>query len=128
VPVGSPAQFEPGLMVYRFSHSMYYANAQAFSEEVSELLKDAQPPLSWFVIDAAAIDDVDYSAAATLRSTHGILKEKGIRLVFAAVGGDVKAELDRLEITALVGDDAFYATGDDLLKAFHQRSAGNTEA
>ena len=29
LPVNQPAQFEPGLLVYRFSHSMYDANAQA---------------------------------------------------------------------------------------------------
>ena len=126
-PVSSPAQFEPGLLVYRFSHSMYYANAQAFSEEVQALVKDAQPPLAWFCVDAAAIDDVDYSAAATLRSTHGILKERGIRLAFVMVGDDVKAELDRFGITDLVGEDAFYATGDELLKAFHDRAGENTE-
>ena len=127
-PVNKPAQFEPGLLIYRFSHSMYYANAQAFSDEVLELVKDAKPPLSWFCIDAAAIDGVDFSAAATLRSTYGILKEQGIRLVFAAVGDDVKAELGRFGITELVGKDAFYATGDDLLNAFREKTGGNTGA
>jgi hypothetical protein len=42
----------------------------------------------------AAVDDVDYSAAETLRSLFGILKEKGIRLVVAQVLDDVKAEID----------------------------------
>ena len=127
-PVNQPAQFEPGLLIYRFSHSMYYANAQTFSEEVLALVKDAQPPLSWFCIDAAAIDDVDFSAAATLRSSYGILKEQGIRLMFVAVGDDVKAELGRFGITDLVGKDAFYATGDDLLNAFREKTGGNTGA
>jgi MFS superfamily sulfate permease-like transporter len=120
-PVNSPVQYEPGLMVYRFSHSMYYANAQEFSDQVLELANNADPNLSWFCLDAAAIDDVDYSAAATLRSTYEVLKEKGIRLVFAVVGDDVRAELDRFGITDLVGKEAFYATGDDLLTAYNQR-------
>ena len=42
-PVSSPAQFEPGLMAYRFSHSMYYANAEQFSEQVLELANSADP-------------------------------------------------------------------------------------
>ena len=120
-PVSAPAQFEPGLMVYRFSHSMYYANAEQFSEQVLELVKSADPGLDWFCIDAAAIDDVDYSAAATLRSTYGILKEKGIRLVFVLVDDDLRVELDRFGITGLLGKDAFYANGDDLLNDYHQR-------
>ncbi len=120
-PVSSPAQFEPGLLAYRFSHSMYYANAEQFSEEVIELASSADPTLSWFCIDAAAIAEVDYSAAATLRSVYGILKDKGIRMVFALASEDLRADLDRLGITDLVGKDAFYATGDDLLNAYHQR-------
>ena len=47
--------------------------------------------------------------------------------VFAVVGDDVKVELDRFGITDLVGEDAFYATGDELLKAFHQTSGKQTE-
>ena len=120
-PVSNPGQFEPGLMAYRFSHSMYYANAEQFSEQVLELVNGADPSLEWFCIDAVAIDDVDYSAAATLRSTYGSLKEKGIRLVFVLVNDDVRAELDRFGITDLVGKDAFYATGDDLITAYNQR-------
>jgi SulP family sulfate permease len=66
-PVNSPVQYEPGLMVYRFSHSMYYANAQEFSDQVLELANGADPSLVWFCLDATAIDDVDYSAAARYR-------------------------------------------------------------
>ena len=120
-PVSSPAQFEPGLLVYRFSHSMYYANAAQFSEQVLELVNGADPRLEWFCVDAAAIDDVDYSAAAKLRSTYSILEEKGVRLVFVMVSDDVRAEFDRFGVTDLVGKDAFYATGDRLLNAYHQR-------
>ncbi|MCP3867316.1 MAG: SulP family inorganic anion transporter, partial [Gammaproteobacteria bacterium] len=120
-PVSSADQYEPGLMVYRFSHSMYYANAELFSEQVLELANGADPDLAWFCLDSAGIDDVDYSAAATLRSSFGILKEKGIRLVFVLVSDEVRADLDRLGITDLVGRDAFYTTGDDLLSAYHQR-------
>jgi MFS superfamily sulfate permease-like transporter len=120
-PVSRPAQLEAGLMVYRFSHSMYYANAEQFSEQVIELVNGAGPRLEWFCIDAVAIDDVDYSAAAKLRSTCRVLKDKGVRVVFVAVSDDVGAELDRLGVTDLVGKDAFYATGDQLLNAYHQR-------
>jgi MFS superfamily sulfate permease-like transporter len=100
---------------------MYYANAEQFSEQVLELVNGADPKLEWFCIDAVAIDDVDYSAAAKLRSTCGVLKDKGVRLVFVLVSDDVREELDRFGITDLVGEDAFYATGDDLLNAYRQR-------
>ena len=121
MPVESLQQFEPGLMVYRFSHSIYYANAQQFEEQVLELAGRAEPAVEWLCVDAAAIADVDYSAAAMLRSVHQSLEKKGIRLVFGRVPQHTRHELDRLGITELVGPDAFYPSGSEVLRAWRGR-------
>lgn len=121
LPLGSLAQYEPGLMAYRFSHSLYYANAALFSDQVVDLASHAQPELEWFCIDAAAIDDVDYTGAAALRSAYLVLREKGIRLVFVLVPEQTKEELGRLGIVDLVGADAFFYSADELVAAFRQR-------
>ena len=118
VPVSSHAQVVSGLMVYRFHHSLYFANAEFFSQEVLELVDSAQPPLSWFCIDAIAVDDIDFSAAATLRETYKLLKEKGVRLVLAEVAEDIRRELDRSELTDLIGKDAFFETLSDVVAAY----------
>jgi SulP family sulfate permease len=120
VPVSSHAQAIPGLMIYRFHHSLYYANAERFSQEVLELVDSAQPPLSWFCIDASAVDDIDFSAAATLRETYRSLKEKGVRLVWAEVEEDIRLELDRSELTDLIGNDAFFETTSDVEEAYRK--------
>ena len=123
-PVLSKAQALKGLMLYRFTHSMYYANAQLLAEEITYLTNNAEPPLSWFCIDASAIDDVDYSAAETLRSLYEILKEKEIRLVFAHVLDNVKEE-NHNELLQLLGKEAFYNSLHDVLKTYQQQI--NTE-
>jgi len=120
-PVATKAQAIPGLLIYRFTHSMYYANSQQLSEEILDLANSAQPPLRWFCLDAAAVDDVDYSAAETLRSLFGILKEKGIRLVVAQVMDDVKAE-SRYHLSQLFGEEALYETLGDVVKGFRQQT------
>ena len=125
-PVTTQAQAEPGLVIYRFTHSMYYANAEQLSEQVQALVTDAQPPVSWFCIDGSAIDDVDFSAAATLRSIYASLKEQGIRLVFTEVMEDVRTE-SRYQLSKLVGEDAFYTTKDDVVTAFKQQRGSNPE-
>ena len=102
-PVSDPAQLAPGLLVYRFTHSMYYANAELLAEEVLALVKGAFPPLKWLCIDFAAVDDVDFSAAETLRSVLAQLRQQGVRLVLTQVSDQVKAELDRSRITELTG-------------------------
>ena len=120
-PVTKAAQAVPGLLIYRFTHSMYYANAEQLSEQVLALVRDAQPPVSWFCIDGSAVDDVDYSAAETLHSIYGILKEQGIRLVFAQVMEDLRAQ-SRYELSKLVGEEAFYVTLEDVVKAYQQQT------
>jgi len=124
-PVATSAQAAPGLLMYRFTHSMYYANSQQLSDEILNLVNRATPPLRWFCIDASAVDNVDYSAAETLRSIYGILKEKGIRLVVAQVLDDVKAE-SRYELRELFGEDAFYDTLEDVVKEYQHQT--DTEA
>ena len=120
-PVASRVQALPGLAVYRFTHSMYYANAEQFSEEVMALVNSADPPLRWLCLDASAIDDVDFSAAETLRSVFVILKEKGIRLVVAQVMEDV-GEKSRYQLDRLFGEDAFYETLEDAVNAYRQEA------
>jgi MFS superfamily sulfate permease-like transporter len=125
-PVATKAEAAPGLLIYRFTHSMYYANAQELSEEVTGLVNSAQPPLRWFCIDFSAVDDVDYSAAATLRSIFAILKDEGVRLVIAQVMEDVKEE-SRYNLRQLFGEDAFYDTLEDVVKAYQQQTGAEAK-
>jgi sulfate permease, SulP family len=121
-PVKTQAQFLPGLILYRFTHSMYYANAELLWTEVTKLAQEAQPPLVWFCLDAAGVDDIDYTAAATLRQLYEFLKEKGIRLVFAEVSPSIQAELDRSGITDTLGREAFYASPAATIRDYQQRT------
>jgi SulP family sulfate permease len=121
-PVASKAEAEPGLLIYRFTHSMYYANAQQFTEEITELVNTAEPPLRWFCLDASAIDDVDYSAAQSLRSIFDLLKDKGVRLVVAQIMDDDRDEI-RNQLHELFGEDAFYDTLHDVVEAYRQQAA-----
>jgi SulP family sulfate permease len=123
-PVTTPEQARPGLMFYRFAHTMYYANAQQLSEQVTDLVEGAHPPLAWFCIDASAVADVDYTAAETLRALHARLKVQGIRLVWANVIELVAAELDRYGLTERIGKDAFFPSIGAVLDAYEAPSAG----
>ena len=123
-PVESAAQAVPGLVVYRFGASLYYANANRFAEEVQGLVSAAPSPPRWICVDAAAIQDVDYSAADTLRETYAELKDKQVRLVLADVDDSVRLELDRYGLTELFGADGLYDTIDEALAAFQATGRG----
>jgi sulfate permease, SulP family len=122
-PVHEAGEYEPGLVVYRFSHSMYYANADVLSREVTTLSKSAAPGLRWFVIDLDAVDDIDYSAGATLRSLQRVLGEQGVALKFARGSPEVRALLHRYGLFG-PGDDAAmgFASLREMRRAFEAAS------
>jgi high affinity sulfate transporter 1 len=122
-PVSTKGQAMPGLMIYRFMHNMYYANSQVLYKETVELTRSANPPLSWFCIDATAVNDVDFTAAETLRTLHADLAGQGIRLVLCEVVDEVRVEFDRSKLTDLFGGDAFFQTAAAVLIAYGQRNS-----
>jgi high affinity sulfate transporter 1 len=124
-PITTRQQAEPGLVIYRFTHSMYYANAQQLNDEVLDLVSHAPAPVSWLCIDASAVDDVDFTAEETLHSLVALLKEEGVRLVFAQVRDDIRAE-GRKILDRLVGDDDFYDTIEDVVSAYGDRGAARS--
>ncbi|SBS30543.1 putative sulfate transporter/MT1781 [Marinomonas aquimarina] len=122
VPLNNNAQLMPGLQVYRFTHGMYYANAELMSREVLYLANSARPELEWFCIDASAVDDVDYTAARTLVTLSYELRKLGVRLVFAEVSDRVRYGMDRSGITKAVGEDAYFSSVSDVVEAFSDLS------
>ena len=118
-PVSSKVEAIPGLIIYRFTHSMYYANARQLSEEIMTLMNTAQPPLRWFCIDISAVSYVDYSAAQTVKSLFTALEERGTRLVVAQALEDVDPD-DRHGLQKLIGEDGFYSTLDEVVEACQQ--------
>ncbi|MCB1972444.1 MAG: SulP family inorganic anion transporter, partial [Geminicoccaceae bacterium] len=118
-PVTSWTEPLPGLMIYRFSHSMYYANTSIMSEEIHELTGNANPPLRWFCIDISAVDDIDFSAAETLRSIHRTLRERNIRLVATQVLEDIN-QGSLHQLVQILGRDAFYETLTDVMTAYEK--------
>jgi MFS superfamily sulfate permease-like transporter len=109
VPVAEGGQAAPGVIVYRFTHSLYYANAQRFQDEVLELTRPGGTPTTrWLCVDGAAIDDVDYTGGAMLISVARKLQQRDVRLVFADMNDHVRRELDRSGVTEIVGKDAYF--------------------
>lgn len=125
-PLAAKTQVLPGLIIYRFTHSVYYANSEQLSKEILELTDITHPPVRWICLDASAVGDVDYSAAETIRSIFLVLREKGIRLVVAQVLDDVKAT-SRYNLVQLFGRDAFFETLDDVLNAYQASEKEKSE-
>ncbi|HEU4354649.1 MAG TPA: SulP family inorganic anion transporter [Actinomycetota bacterium] len=117
------AQSEPGLVVYRFSVGVFYANAARLMEEAMALVDVPEPP-RWFVLLADAIDDIDYTGGKTLAELADQLAERGVVFGVAAASDHLWEELDRFGVTERIGREHAFRTLADVREAFH-RAAGD---
>jgi sulfate permease, SulP family len=86
-------------------------------------LVDVPAPPRWFVLDAHAIDDVDYTGGKTLAELAEELAGRHIVFAVAEPTRFVRRELDRFGITAAIGEDHVFDTLADAREAFHADSA-----
>ena len=108
---------EPGLVIYRFGADLFYANDNRFTDEVRALIEQAPTPVRWFVVDASAMTDIDYSAARSLRDLCDDLKSRKVNLVFGRVNIYLRADMNRHGITAVIGEKFIFSTLHDALAA-----------
>jgi len=119
-------QARPGLVIYRFGAGLYYANATRFLAEASAILEEADPPVEWFVVSGAAIPDVDYSGAKTIRQVVDQVKARGAKFIIceAEPGVESRGRLYGLADAA----DAVYDFLDEVIAAYDRRSADPKDA
>jgi SulP family sulfate permease len=109
-PTKPGAVTEPGLIIYRFGADLFYANDHRFTDEVRMLVKHAPTPVRWFIVDAGAITDLDYSAARSIRDLLDDLARENVGMIFSRVSPYLKSDMDRHGITAAVGEAQIFPT------------------
>jgi high affinity sulfate transporter 1 len=110
LPATPGMQTEPGLVVYRFGADLFYANDHRFTDDVRALIEHAPTPVRWFVVDAEAITDLDYSAARSIRELLDDLARQKVGMIFARVGPYLRSDMDRHGVTAALGETRVFTT------------------
>jgi high affinity sulfate transporter 1 len=118
MPVTPGARTEPGLVIYRFGTSLYFANASRLVEDLMAITSQGGP-LRWFVLDGAAIGDVDYTASSALSSTIAQLHQRHIQFVVTSLMTPVRQQLEHYGISGAAGPDAYFDTAGQAVEAFN---------
>ncbi|MBV9454014.1 MAG: sodium-independent anion transporter, partial [Rubrobacter sp.] len=113
---------EPRLVVYRLGNELYYANVARFQDEVLGLVDGADPPLKWLVIDAGAVNDVDYSAGQALGDLDTLLQVKGITLALVELNPNAREQIGRYGSLKGEPQDRYFDTLGKAVRAFRQDS------
>lgn len=113
---------EPGLIIYKFYADLFYANDKRFVDEIRSLVDQAPHPVCWFLVDASAMTDIDYSAALSVHELCDELKNRNISIVFGRVNDYLKEDMIRHGIVKVVGEDCIFPTLHEALKKIRGRN------
>ncbi len=119
IPATPGKETEPGLILYHFGADLFYANCDRFADEVRDLVLHAPTPVRWFMVDASAITDIDYSAAQSIRDLLEELARRNVVMIFARVNEYLRADMNRHGITSIAGEARIFATLHEALAAVH---------
>ena len=90
-----------GVLVYRFSSNLFFANVQVLKNDIEDHIK---PDTKAVILDAGGIGSLDITAADCLKRLHQSLKEKGIRFYMTEHISDVNEQLRKLGLGYLIDE------------------------
>jgi high affinity sulfate transporter 1 len=114
------ARLIPGLVLFRWDASLFFANAELFHDRVIDALAASPTPVRWLVIAAEPITSVDVTSADMLAELDETLRAAGIKLCVAEMKDPVKDKLKRFGLYTLLGEAAFFPTIDDAVDSYLQ--------
>ena len=108
-PLGrmSQAHSLEGVVLYRFSGGLFFANIDRFQKDVENCVK---PGIRAVIVDASGIVSVDLTSAERLVLLYRRLKEQGVRLYLTEHIGQVNGELRRFGAGELIEEGAVRRT------------------
>ena len=115
---------EPGLIVYHFGADLFYANQNRFADEVRALVNGAPTSVRWFIVDAGAITDIDYSAAHSMRALIDDLARQRVGFVFARVSPYLRSDMNRHGLAEAIGETRIFGTLHEAITAVRSGALG----
>jgi SulP family sulfate permease len=121
--VAAQGQTLPGLIAYRFYAPLLFSNVNHFVDRVRELIAHSASPVSWFLLDAQAVSDIDVTAVEALHSLHEELGQRGIALKIAHANRPLRELLERTGLAREIGHQSFFSSVHECVAAFQSQSA-----
>jgi high affinity sulfate transporter 1 len=118
------AAVTPGVVIYRFSDRLFFANVHFFKRRVWAAVDAAPGPTRHVVLDMAGVPGMDASAATGLRELQDGLSARNVSLEIAKATDPLHATMDRLGLVELIGAEHFHTTVTAAVEAVARRPAG----
>jgi len=118
----SGIQSAPGLLVFRYDADLFYANANRFVDDVEKLIDSAPDPIRWLILDAGAVDQIDYSAGIAFSGLLDFLAAKNITFAIARADDSLMSSLREIGADARISPERIFGNLLDAVEAFERES------
>ena len=112
------AQRVPGLVLFRWDAPLFFANAELFRKHVLQAIDSSPTPVRWMVVAAEPVTSIDITAADMLAELDHLLQIESVEFCFAEMKGPVKDKLKRFGLFSHFGQETFFATVDEAVRAY----------
>ena len=104
---GSQIHAVEGVLIYRFSSNLFFANIQVLKQDIEDHVTDQTRAV---ILDASGIGSMDITAADGLGMLYQSLKEKGVRFYMTEHIADLNEQLRKLGLGYMIDEGSVRRT------------------
>jgi len=112
----------PGLVLFRFSNELFFANASFFRDQTLRLVAGSDPPARTVLVDTSPISHLDTTAVAMLEDLIDRLAARGITFELARTTASLNDALARTGLIDRIGADHVHRSVHTGVQSFLRRS------
>jgi SulP family sulfate permease len=113
----------PGLVVFRYDAPLFFANSEDFRRRALAAVSSSargDAPVRWFLLNAEANTEADYTAMEALASLHSELTGQGIVFALARVKVELRDEFRAFGLAGKIGEEHFFPTLPTAVEAYRR--------
>jgi sulfate permease, SulP family len=113
----------PGLVVFRYDAPLFFANSDDFRRRALAAVgtaEDSDGPVRWFLLNAEANVDADYTAMEALTALHTELTRRGIVFAFARAKAELIVQLRAFGLIEKIGEEWIFPTLPTAVEAYRE--------
>ncbi|MGZ7049255.1 MAG: SulP family inorganic anion transporter [Methanobacterium sp.] len=122
-PIEYGKSTEDNLIIYRFNRDLYYANSDLLRHQIIKLVKEADKPLKWFLLDTSGFEEIDYTSIDVLKEVHHELSKRNIKFVMIITVPQLRDQLEHLGLIKMMGEENVYSSVLEALEAFESENS-----
>ncbi len=111
----------PGLVVFRYDAPLFFANSEDFRRQALAAVSYSERrdgPVRWFLLNAEANTEADYTAMEALAALHDELTRRGIVFAFARVKAELRDQFRAFGIAGKIGEEWLFPTLPTAVEAY----------